>query len=154
VDAIEISDRLALVGLSCATRDDVIRALSGRLQEFGFVRDTFSEAVLDRERSMPTGLITLAGGVAIPHTDSEHVIRSAIAIGLLDRPVVFKNMAAPEEDVEVGTVLLLAIAEKSAVMQVIANLADMFLDSQVLGGLKAQKTPEAAAGYLSKSLGT
>jgi len=154
VEALEISDRLALVGLSCATHDEVIRALSDRLQEFGFVRDTFPEAVLDRERSMPTGLITLAGGVAIPHTDSEHVVRSAIAIGLLDRPVVFKNMAAPEEDVEVATVLLLAIAEKSAVMEVIANLADMFLDPKVLEGLKAQKTSSAAALYLSQALKT
>lgn len=143
-------ESLTVVGLACKDRIEVIEHLTGLLVKGGYVKDTYLPNVLAREASMPTGLQTKVGGVAIPHTDSEHVMRSTMAIGLLEKPVKFKNMAAPSEDVEVRLVFLLAIAEKQAVMEVLARMAEMFLDPDILGQIFSLKDGKELTCYISK----
>jgi galactitol PTS system EIIA component len=143
-------ESLTEVGLACKDRVEVIEHLADLLVKGGYVKDTYLPNVLAREAIMPTGLQTKAGGVAIPHTDSEHVIRSAIAIGLLEKPVQFKNMAGPTEDVDVQLVFLLAIAEKKEVMKVLAHMAEMFLDPEVLGHIFKFKNKKELCSYIAK----
>ena len=150
--ALEISERLTFVGLDCNTREDVISALAERLEIYGLVLPSYRQAVLDREREMPTGLLTKAGCVAIPHTDCEHVVRSAIAVALLEHPVVFKSMAAPEDDLPVIAVLQLAVADKKHIVSLLANLANMFLDPEILGGLLTKTSPADVVSYLGRTL--
>ena len=38
-------------------------------------------------------------GIAIPHTDKEHVIKGAVAIGVLKEPVHFYQMGTNDENV-------------------------------------------------------
>jgi PTS system galactitol-specific IIA component len=115
----------------------------------GYVKTSYLAAVLEREEKMPTGLQTQAYGIAIPHSDPEHVNCSAIAIALLDQPVLFKNMADPTEDVPVQLVLMLAIAEKGSVTSVLARLAEAFLNPAIMNHLSAMKTAQQLSGALS-----
>jgi galactitol PTS system EIIA component len=147
-----IDESLTVVGLDCKDKVEVIERLAGLLLEGGYVKESYLPNVLVRETIMPTGLQTKAGGVAIPHTDSEHVIRSVMAIGLLKSPVNFKNMANPSEVVKVNLVFLLAIAEKQAVIQVLSQLAEMFLDPDVLGQAFGKKDSKELSTYISSVL--
>ena len=146
---IETSEKLTLVGTPFTTKEEVINALAERMSQDGYTKDSYLEAVLERETKMPTGLITQAYGIAIPHSDPEHVNRSAIAVALLDEPVNFKNMAAPEEDVPVRLVMLLAIAEKGSVTKVLARLAEMFLSPDLLNHFLTMKTAAQLSTHLS-----
>jgi PTS system galactitol-specific IIA component len=146
---IDTSEQLTLVGINCKTSEEVIRLLADRMMNGGYVKDTYVEAVLKRERVMPTGLVTKAIGVAIPHTDPEHVNKSAIAVGLLNNPVNFKNMASPEDDVPVKVVLLLAIAEKGSITSVLAALAEMFMEPEQLNKLQSMRTTADLSQYFS-----
>ena len=146
---IETSELLTLVGTSLTTKEQVIHALAERMAQGGYTKDSYLEAVLEREKKMPTGLVTQAFGIAIPHSDPEHVNRSAIAIALLNEPVTFKNMASPEEDVPVRLVLLLAIAEKGSVTKVLARLAEMFFSTDLLNQFLTMKTAAQLSAYLS-----
>lgn len=150
--AFNIDESLTVVGLDGKDKVEVIECLAGLLLRKGYVRDSYLLNVLAREAIMPTGLQTKAGGVAIPHTDCEHVSRSGMAIGLLKSPVNFKNMANPSEDVQVNLVFLLAIAEKQAVIQVLTQLAEMFLDPDVLGQAFGKKDSKELAAYISTVL--
>jgi galactitol PTS system EIIA component len=145
-------ESLTVVGLDCKDKVEAIEHLASLLFKGGYVKETYLPNVLAREAIMPTGLQTKVGGVAIPHTDSEHVIRSVMAIGLLRSPVKFKNMAAPSEDVEVRLVFLLAIAEKQAVITVLSRMAEMFLDPDVLGRIFELKDNKELAAYISTVL--
>jgi PTS system galactitol-specific IIA component len=146
---IETSEKLTLVGTPFTTKEEVINDLAERMSQGGYIKDSYLEAVLERETKMPTGLITQAYGIAIPHSDPEHVNRSAIAVALLNEPVIFKNMAAPEEDVPVRLVLLLAIAEKGSVTKVLARLAEMFLSPDLLNQFLTMKTAAQLSTHLS-----
>ena len=68
-----------------------------------------------REASMPTGL-PLGGdlNIAVPHTDPEHVVTPSLALATLVRPVSFGSMDDPDEQIPVGVVMMLALADKNA----------------------------------------
>jgi len=146
---IETSEFLTLIGQSFQSKQEVINALFELMFKGGYVKTSYLAAVLEREEKMPTGLQTQAYGIAIPHSDPEHVNCSAIAIALLDQPVLFKNMADPSDDVPVELVLLLAIAEKGSVTSVLARLAEAFMNPAILNHMSTMKTTKQLSSCLS-----
>ena len=89
---------------------DIVTQLGDLLFAAGYVKETFSEAALAREKEMPTGLPLMGSyNAAIPHTDVEHVYKPALALATLAEPVTFQNMIAPDEPVPVQLVILMAL---------------------------------------------
>ncbi len=103
---------------------DVIENLGIRLYIDGYVKDTFVDAALAREKKLPTGL-PLGGEVnaAIPHTDVIHVLKPGVALATLKRPVIFKNMIQPEEDVSVKLVFLLSLEQPKSQIEMLQEIA-------------------------------
>ena len=76
-------------------------------------------------------------GVAIPHTDPEHVIDSAIAIAVLKNPVEFYHMGTnPSEGMKVSVtfVIMLAIAGKQH-LEMLQKAIQLIQDQDVLRNL-------------------
>jgi galactitol PTS system EIIA component len=123
--------------------EEVVTALGDRLLEAGFVKDTFVQAALTREQSMPTGL-PLGGetNAAIPHTDIEHVIKCGVAMATLTKPVIFHNMANPEDTVEVKLVFLLALDKPKAQIEMLQEIARVLQNPDLIESLMDAKTPE------------
>lgn len=111
-------------GMDADSAEEVIRNLAGRLMYAGYVRDSYVESVLARERIQPTGL-PLEGkfNAAIPHTDVEHVIKPGIAMATLNRPVMFRNMINPNEEVAVHLVFLLALDQPKSQIEMLQQLS-------------------------------
>lgn len=65
------------------SQQDIIRTLANPLINDGMVVSDFADHVIEREKSFPTGLAVEPVGVAIPHTDHQHVRQNAISIGIL-----------------------------------------------------------------------
>ena len=97
LDIMLIEEENFFIKSEAKTYQEIIKELGEHLFSKGYVKDTFTQAVLDREEAYPTGLQAPGGGVAIPHTDSEHVITSALSIATLDEPVDFHVMAEPDK---------------------------------------------------------
>ena len=70
--------------------------------------------------------------MAVPHTDTIHVIKPAVAIATLKEPVVFHGMGAPETDVEVSVVLMLAIHDPQEVVNVLRKIIFVIEDDAAL----------------------
>ncbi len=90
-----------------------------------YVKESYLDAIKEREEIFPTGLKTESLGVAIPHTDSDHVNKESIGVGILAEPVVFQHMGMEGVDVEVNIVFMLAIKKPENqlnVLQVITGL--------------------------------
>lgn len=123
------------------TRDEAILELASLLEEMGYVKDSFGQACLEREKVFPTGLPTEPFGIAIPHTDCEHVRRGAIAVGILPKPVQFVEMGCLDEScVDAHAIVVLAIADPEAVTSVLRELAMSFQDAEFLTRLKEAKS--------------
>ncbi len=106
--------------------EEIIRAVSAELFKAGFVKDTFAQAAIERERSLPTGL-PLAGGInaAIPHTEIEHVFKPALGLVTLAKEVNFQNMVSPTETVPVRMVFVLALEQPKAQIKMLQEIASV-----------------------------
>ena len=122
----------------------VIDYLGKHLYEKGYVKDSFVEAVLDREEEYPTGLQAPGGGVAIPHTDAEHVTTSTLGIATLKSPVDFRAMAEPEKIVPVSVVMMLAVADPEKVIPVLRKVISIVENASVVERLIDAVTKQEA----------
>ncbi|EST54978.1 PTS fructose transporter subunit IIA [Brevibacillus panacihumi W25] len=112
--------------------EEVIRELSELFIRHQIVKDSYPAAVLEREREYPTALPGKGFYVAIPHTDSSHVIESGIAVATLQTPVRFGLMSDPAEQVDVSLVFLLAVADPREHLVLLKHLMGILSDTELL----------------------
>lgn len=138
------------LGVEAADAEAVIRLLAGRLHAAGHVADSFADAVVAREATMPTGLpLGHAVNVAIPHTDPHHVVRPAVAMASLARPVAFANMEDADEALEVGLVFLLALKDKDAQIDMLQEIIAIVQSPRAIALLMEAGDAEAVRAALA-----
>ncbi|SHM83599.1 PTS system, galactitol-specific IIA component [Caldanaerovirga acetigignens] len=147
-----LNEELILIRLEAEKREEVLKALANLLISSGYVKESFLEAILEREKVFPTGLPTEGVGVAIPHADIIHVVKPAIAIGVLNKPVKFSIMGNPEEEVDVKLVFMLAINEPTMQINLLKSLVSLFQDKKLLHQLSETKNKKELISILSRSI--
>ncbi|MEW9672099.1 PTS sugar transporter subunit IIA [Ammoniphilus sp. 3BR4] len=141
---LNLDENLIFIDVDREEKEDVIGILAGRLEEHGYVKETFLNAILSREQVYPTGLPLQKYGVAIPHTDAVHVNEPAMAVAVLTKPIQFQMMGSQETDVSVDMVFLLAIKEPSEQISMLESLMNMFQNEEVMDSLRhASSSSEA-----------
>ena len=114
-----------------------------KLYAAGSVSDGYVDAVLEREKLLPTGLSLGAVCVAIPHTDDIAAIRqSAVAIGVLKETVAFGSLVDPHEQLPVRVVFLLAMQDASRQLIALKYLMRAFQDKTVVRRLSQASSQE------------
>lgn len=116
-----LNEQLIFVNLDVKDKEEAFEIMGSKCIELGLCKESYVQALKDREHSFSTGLQIEHIGVAIPHTDPEHVIKEAIAIATLKRPVLFHHMGAEDVEVQVQVIMMLAIPGKHH-MQVLQSI--------------------------------
>jgi galactitol PTS system EIIA component len=147
-----LNESLVVLDLQAQDANTVIDVLADRLHSQGLVSDTYGDETNVRERKHPTGLPTTPFCIAFPHAGVDGVIRSALAIGILKTPVIFKNMADPDEDILVELVIMLANNNPDEQIQTLRSLALLFGQPEKLMELRNQSTPESTVSWLKQEL--
>ncbi|WP_313577678.1 PTS sugar transporter subunit IIA [Lacrimispora sp.] len=124
LDDIAVVPGLVIMDLQAETNQDAIKAMSSLLFEQGYVKESYIEAVKEREKVFYTGLGFEELGVALPHTDAVHVIHQAIAIGILKKPVAFKTMGELDGTVDVKLMFMLAINKPDKQLDFLSSMID------------------------------
>lgn len=141
---------LILPQLQAKDSEEVIRTLGSLLEGKGYVKDTYVEAVLARERTYPTGLPTKGVCVAIPHADPSHVQgQSAITLATLSHPVRFAMMGDPDTQLDVQVVVMLAIHNPDEHLTLLKSVMKLFSNPELLRGLVAVKTRDEIVTLLA-----
>ncbi len=143
---------MVIAQLKAKNKKDVIADMSSLLFEKGYVKETFFEAIMEREQKFPTGLVMKEINVAIPHTDAEHVIKPVIVVGSLAAPVDFYEMADPEAKIKVDIVFLIAINESHSQPQLLQKLMSIFQDNGLLSSIKHSSSSSAIISHIKKNL--
>lgn len=118
------NEKTILFGIHASHYDEAIRLLGNLLYKEGYVKDTYIQAVIDREKEFPTGLSLGKENVALPHTDSIHVDQQGIALGIFNKPIEFSVMGNSNEVVPVRLVFLMAIKENDGQVKMLQMLID------------------------------
>ena len=127
-----ISKELIFNNVVVSNREDALRFIASKLVEKEYVKESYVDAVIERERVYPTGLPTETYGVAIPHTDIVHVNEPGIGIAFLQEPVPFVMMGTDDVEITVKAIFMLAVKEPKAQLHLLEKLMDIFQDQQVL----------------------
>lgn len=131
----ELDKEIIVPELEAKTSEDVLKILGQKLIDAGYAKESYTEALITREHSFPTGLDIDGMGVAIPHTDVSHVNKAAIAIAVLKEPVTFIQMGTDDEEVKVKLVFMLAVTDPSAHIDELQRIIAIIQDRVVLDKL-------------------
>lgn len=123
-----------ILNLQVSTRDEVIRLLSERLLENGFIRnvDQFIDDVNEREQQMSTGV---GNGLAIPHGKSESVIESTVVFAKTQNEIEWDSL----DNKPVNIVFLLAVSkqdENDEHLQLLADISGKLMDDDYVEDIR------------------
>ena len=139
--------------LEAATKEEALSYMSNFLLSRGYVKETFPEAILERERLYPSGLPMEGHKIAIPHTDAEHVNQSMILFARLAKPLEFASMGEPDEKISVQLISMFALAEKKAIGKMLEVLISAYSDNAVLDAILKAPSSKAIYGILHRAVG-
>ena len=128
-------------GLTC---EDVERRIAGILTEQGYAKDTYVQAILDREANFPTALDMCGLNVAIPHCDIANVNEAAFCMGVLKHPVDWHKMDDPDDTCKVSVVVMLALTEAHAHLDMLQKVVAFVQDQELVGKVIAAETSDEA----------
>ena len=111
---------------------EVLKFLSSKLYEKGFVKEGYQQAVLDREKEYPTALPSVDIKIAIPHANHTLVNKAALAIGILKNPVEFSSMEDPDTKLDVQIVIMMALDEPHGHIEMLQKIVKLIQNPVVL----------------------
>lgn len=135
----ELDSSLIAIGIEAATSDDVMESMGSRFIRQGYCKDSYIQALKNREVEFPTGIDIDGVGVAMPHTDVSHVNRSGIGIATLKQPVTFTHMATDDVPVAVKLVFMLAVDDPNRHLSEIQDILAIIQDKETLEKLLTAK---------------
>ncbi|MDU3688165.1 MAG: PTS sugar transporter subunit IIA [Anaerococcus hydrogenalis] len=131
---------------------EVLSNLADCLIEEKMVKKSFKEAILQREKSYPTGLQFDGYGIALPHTDSEYVIKSQIAIMTLEKPVKFIEMASTDKEIDVKTIFMLALKDSNQHIKILQKVMELLQDKEAMSMIESFDDSKESLDKLIKLL--
>lgn len=145
-----LREELVFFDIKAENRVELLRKLASLLYENGYVKESYIDAVIERESKYPTGLNTMGVNVAIPHTDSIHVNKTGILIANLNKPVKFKEMGPNDSEVSAELVFMLAIKNPKDQPKTLGKLMGIFSDGDKLKTIKQATKSEEVMDILLK----
>lgn len=152
VDMSLFRPELTFVNVEAADRFDLFKHLEQLLSKQGYIKDTWHDAILEREQRYPTGLDCGTIQVAIPHVDPDQIVEPYIAVIKLAHPVAFEGMGGtPAVDAQLVVNLGLLGHEDSQV-KVLQALMQLFLDDAATRDIMQQGTPEDLLAAIARHM--
>lgn len=126
-----IFPELVAVDVEADSAEEAIRKVGQIFYDNGFVKESYIDAVIAREKVYPTGLQLRDMAVAMPHTDPPHVYKSGVCVAKLKKPVVFMHMGTDDQPVEAEMLFMMAITNPNEHMDTLAKILEVYQNPEV-----------------------
>lgn len=124
--------KLLLLQEAASDQQEVLKKMATKLYNAHCVTETYLEGILEREEEYPTGLEINGIGIAIPHTDTNKVVKSQICLASLKSPIDFKDMVDKNKKIKVNIIFMLAMKESNQQIELLQNLVKLFQNKKVV----------------------
>lgn len=148
-----IHKELIQIDLEVANTEEFFGEVCAKLESAGFIKNTFCEAIMLREKKFPTGLPTQPFAVAIPHTDPIHINKQFIAFTRLKNTIKWCEMATSDVWHEVKLVFMLGFEKETGHVELLQLLIEYFQDEEFMQALHECKTEDGCFSLLSNIKG-
>lgn len=133
LEKFKVDKKVVFINLEDTGKIEVLKKMADRLCKEGYVKESYIQGILKREKIFPTGLQAEGCGVAIPHTDVEHVNSPMIAVATLKNTVEFNMMGGERDDkVDVKIIFMLAMKDGNAQLALLQKLMEIIQDRELL----------------------
>ena len=112
--------------------DELFEKIGRCLIDAGFAKDSFIQALKDREKAFPTGLPSGDAGVGLPHADACHVLIPAVAVIRLKKPIRFVMMGTDDTVIDAGVVFMLLLEEGDSQLTMLQKLMGIIQDDDFM----------------------
>ncbi|AWK52909.1 hypothetical protein DIC82_18755 [Clostridium beijerinckii] len=136
-----MNQNLIFVDVSYNNCFEFLENIAEELLNLGYVKNSFKDAIIEREKVFPTGLPVEPIGVAIPHCDSEHVNKPGIAFVRFKDDVKFTNMDG-EGEVDAKIAFVLIVKEKEKQVGILQKLMQVVTNNDILLNLYNEKNKQ------------
>lgn len=143
-----LKEELIFIDVEAHSKAEAITFLANHLCKAGCVKETYLQAILEREAEFPTGLQAKGCGVAIPHTDPIHVNTEVVSLAVLRSPVHFHILGMNDEEVEVELIFMLALKNPQGHLDMLQELTEIFKNPHGLQRIKQAKQAKEIIGIL------
>lgn len=130
---------------------ELVNKVSKNLLELNLVTDTYQSALLEREDSFPTGLITQGLNIGLPHTDPEHIIKPFVYVVRSKKPIQIRQMG-DNQLIDVSNFFFLGIKEPSKQVELLQTMMNLFMDMDFVSNYEKSNSEEEAFLKLSEKL--
>ena len=144
---------LIKLAVEATDSEEALRAVAQGFVDNGYAKDTYPQAIVERERVFATGLPAPAFDIAIPHCDSEHVIKPGIGIATLKDSVAFQMMGDSETILHPKVLFMLALTEPHGQLEMLQKLIGVIQDAKLLEKIGACKDVDALYELMAPVLG-
>lgn len=139
--------------IDVSSKEEVLKIMAEKLYDLGYVKESYIQAIQDREANYPSGLPMEDLKIAIPHTDAEHVNQSIICFARLKNPVEFSVMGEPSTKIPVKLISMFALKEKKKIGDLLETLIITYQDNSVLHALDNAVDDDELFKLLKESVG-
>lgn len=122
--------------------EEILQNIGKMLSERGYVKESFGDALIEREKKYPTGLKTYPYAVAIPHTDLGHVNIPCISFVRLKKGVDFYEMVNTSSVVNVQFLFCIALDGENKQTDILQYLMEIVNDEILMEKLKNASSKE------------
>ena len=151
VDTSLFTPELVFFDFEASDRVDFFTKMSQILMDKGYVKESWLDAIMTREKNYPTGLAFEHISVALPHVDPEHLVKPYIAVIKPKEPVIFEGMAGIGGDIPAELIVNLGLlAHAEGQVAVLQALMGVFMEEDTVADIRAQTTPEGIVDTMKK----
>jgi len=143
-----IARELVHLDFEVKDQEEFFDKMADELHQLGYVRETYKEALKEREANYPTALPVEPYPVAIPHADAQHIINPFIAPVRLKEPVDWCEMANNDEVHKVRFIFVLGFMKSDEHIELLQTLVDNFQSPELMDKLIAAKTADEYYGLV------
>ena len=126
---------MILFDQDASSNTDALTQLANHLHDAGVVTSEYKDAILKREASFSTGLMTQTIGVAIPHCDPDKVVEPQIGFMRLKEPVTFHQMGDNAE-IQVKVLFMLALKKSDDQLTMLQKLMALFQNQEAMDAVQ------------------
>ena len=151
VDIDLFKPELVFFDFEAADRFDFFKQMEASLKEMGYIKDSWYDAIVEREKNFATGLQFETIAVALPHVDPEHLIKPYIAVIKPKKPIVFEGMAGIGGEIPAELIVNLGLTDHAeGQVAVLQALMGVFLEADAVKDIMAQDAPEGMVATMRR----
>lgn len=136
---LNFDQNLLLPQIEVSSSVEALKKMSQLLYRYGYVKHSYLESIIEREKKYPTGLPSDKPMVAIPHTNFELVNKTTFCIATLSQPVEFECMENSSKRIPIEIIIMLAIREPKGQIEMLQKIVDIIQNQSIKNKLMQAK---------------